>query len=65
MTVSVGVKTQSLEKIMLPVDADRTMVLLSQEPARPTTDNPDSRRLYPNPVGQRTSYTPSNPNPSR
>ena len=31
----------------------------------PTTHNPHSCRLYPYPVGQRTSYTPSNPNPSR
>ena len=30
----------------------------------PTTHNPDSCRLYPYPVGQRTSYTPSNPNPT-
>ena len=35
MAVSVGVKTQSLEKIMLPVDADRTTVVLAQEPAPP------------------------------
>ena len=35
MTVSVGVKTRSSEKIVLPVDADRTMVLLAQEQALP------------------------------
>ena len=35
MAVSVGVKTRSSEKIVLPVDADRTMVVLAQEPARP------------------------------
>ena len=35
MTVSVGVKTQSSEKIVLPVDGDRTTVVLSQEPAPP------------------------------
>ena len=35
MAVSVGVKTRSLEKIVLPVDADRTTVVLSQEPAPP------------------------------
>ncbi len=34
MAVSVGVKTQSLEKIVLPVDADRTTVL-AQEPTPP------------------------------
>jgi len=50
MAVSVGVKTQSSEKIVLPVDGDRTTVVLAQEPA-PTTHNPDSRRLYPYPVG--------------
>ena len=35
MAVSVGVKTQSLEKIVLPVDADRTTVVLAQEPTPP------------------------------
>ena len=35
MAVSVGVKTRSLEKIMLPVDGDRTVVVLAQEPAPP------------------------------
>ena len=33
MVVSVGVKTRSSEKIVLPVDADRTTVVLAQEPA--------------------------------
>ena len=35
MAVSVEVKTRSSEKIVLPVDADRTTVVLAQEPARP------------------------------
>ena len=35
MAVSVGVKTRSSEKIMLPVDADRTTVVLAQESAPP------------------------------
>ena len=35
MAVSVGVKTRSLEKIVLPVDEDRTTVVLAQEPAPP------------------------------
>ena len=35
MAVSVGVKTRSSEKIVLPVDADRTMVVLGQEPTPP------------------------------
>ena len=35
MAVSVGVKTRSSEKIVLPVDADRTIVVLAQEPAPP------------------------------
>ena len=35
MAVFVGVKTRSLEKIMLPVDVDRTTVVLTQEPATP------------------------------
>ena len=33
IAVSVGVKTRSSEKIVLPVDADRTTVVLAQEPA--------------------------------
>ena len=33
MVVSKGVTTWSLEKIVLPVDVDRTMVVLAQEPA--------------------------------
>ena len=35
MAVSVGVKTWSSEKIVLPVDADRTTVVLAQELAPP------------------------------
>ena len=35
MAVSVGVKTQSSEKIVLHVDVDRTTVVLAQEPAPP------------------------------
>ena len=35
MSVSVGVKTRSSEKTVLPVDADRTTVVLAQEPAPP------------------------------
>ena len=35
MAVYVGVKTRSSEKIVLPVDADRTMVVLAQESAPP------------------------------
>ena len=35
MAVSVGVKTRSSEKIVLPVDGDRTTVVLAQEPALP------------------------------
>ena len=35
MAVSVGVKTRSSEKIVLPVDADRTMVVLALELAPP------------------------------
>ena len=33
MAVSVGEKTQSSENIVLPVDADRTTVVLAQEPS--------------------------------
>lgn len=35
MAVSNGVKPRSLEKTGLPVDADKTMVVLAQEPAPP------------------------------
>ena len=63
MAVSKGVTTWSSEKIVLPVDADRTTVVLAQGPDPPHITH--SRRLYPYPVGQRTSYTPSNPNPGR
>ena len=35
MAVSKGVITRSSEKIVLPIDADRTMVVLAQEPAPP------------------------------
>ena len=35
MVVSKGVTTRSSEKIVLPVDPDRTTVVLSQEPALP------------------------------
>ena len=35
MAVPVGVKTRSSVKIMLHVDADRTTVVLAQEPAPP------------------------------
>ena len=35
MAVSVGVKTCSSEKIVLPVDGDRTTFVLAQEPAPP------------------------------
>ena len=35
MAVSMGVKTLSLENIVLPGDADRSTVVLAQEPAPP------------------------------
>ena len=35
MAVYVGVKTRSSKKIVLPIDADRTTVVLAQEPAPP------------------------------
>ena len=41
MAVSKGVTTRSLEKIVLPVDADRTTVVFAQEPDPPhITQNP-------------------------
>ena len=35
MAVSNAAKTRSSQKTVLPVDADRTMVVLAQEPAPP------------------------------
>ena len=35
MAVSKGVTTRSSEKVVLPVNVDRTMVVLAQEPAPP------------------------------
>ena len=35
MAISLGVKTWSSEKIVLPVDADTTTVVLAQEPTPP------------------------------
>ena len=35
MAVSKGVKSRSSEKTLLHVDADRTMIVLAQEPAPP------------------------------
>ena len=35
MAISQGVKTRSSQKTVLPVDADRTTVVLAQEPAPP------------------------------
>src|SRR5215216_3198426 len=52
---SVGVKTRSSETIVLPVDADRTTVVLGQEPATPllTPTPADS-----NPVSVDTTLSP-------
>ena len=63
MAVSKGVTTRSSEKIVLLVDADRTTVVLAQEPAPPHITHTHADCTYL--VGQRTSYTPSNPNPNR
>ena len=35
MAVSKGVKTWSSQKMVIPIDADRTTVVLAQEPAPP------------------------------
>ena len=35
MAVSMGVKTRSSEKIVLPIDRDRSTIVLAQEPAPP------------------------------
>ena len=61
VAVSKGVTTRSTEKIVLPVDADRTTVVLAQELAPPHITKTLADCTHP--VGQRTSYTPSNPNP--
>ena len=68
MAVSKGVTTQSSEKIVLPVDADRTTVVLDQGPDPPhitqtLTDytptqldkEPTTPLLTPTPIVRRTS----------
>ena len=37
MAASMRIKTRSLDKIVLPVDADSTTIVLAQEPAPPHT----------------------------
>ena len=61
MAVSKGAKTRSSQKIV-PVDADRTMVVLAHKLAPPHIIEtlPDCTLT---PLG-RTSYNPSNRNPS-
>ena len=64
MAVSVGVKTRSSEKIVLPVDGDRTMVVLAQEPAPPhiTQTRVD---CTPTQLGREPATPLLTPNPSR
>ena len=64
MAVSVGVKTRSSEKIVLPVDADSTPIVHAQEPALPHITQ-TLADCTPTTMEQRTSFTQSNPNPSR
>ena len=63
MAVCVGVKTRSSEKIVLLIDADRTIVVLSQEPAPPhiTQTHADCTLLS----WTENQLHPSNPNPGR
>ena len=64
MAVSVGVKTRSSEKIVLPVDADRTTIVLSQELAPPHITHTHAD-CTPTQLDREPATPLSNPNPSR
>ena len=61
--VSKGVTTRSSEKIVLPVDADRTTVVLAQGPDPP--HKPRLSQIVPLPSWTKNQLPPSNPKPSR
>ena len=67
MAVSVGLKTRSSEKIVLPIDADRTTVVLAQELAPPhiTQTHADSTptQLDREPATPLLTPTPADSNP--
>src|SRR3954470_16879506 len=67
MAVSVGVKTWSSEKIVLPVDGDRTTVVLAQEPTPPhitqTHANYTPTQLDREPATPLLTPTPADSNP--
>ena len=67
MVVSKGVTTRSSEKIVLPVDADRTTVVLAQEPAPPhithTHADCTPTQLDREPATPLLTPTPANSNP--
>ena len=64
MAVSKGVTTRSSEKIVLPVDVDRTMVELAQGPDPPhITQN--LADCTPTQLDREPATPPSNPNPGR
>ena len=64
MPVSSGLKTRSSNKTVLPLGGDSTPVVHAQEPALPHVTQ-TLVDCTPYCDGQRTSFTQSNPNPSR
>ena len=67
MALSVGVKTWSSERIVLPIDADRTMVVLAQEPSPPHINQTHAdctpTQLDKEPATPLLTPTPANSNP--
>ena len=67
MAISKGVTTRSSEKIVLPVDADRTTVVLAQEPAPPhitqTHEDCTPTQLDREPATPLLTPTPTDSNP--
>ena len=67
MAVSKGLTTRYSEKIVLPVDADRTTVVLAQEPAPPhinhTHANCTPTKLDREPATPLLTPTPADSNP--
>ena len=67
MAVSMGVKTRSSEKIVLPIDVDRITAVLAQEPAPPhitqTHTNCTPTQLDREPATPLLTPTPADSNP--
>ena len=63
MSASSGLKTWSSEKIVLPVDGDRTTVVLAQEPAPPHITQTPPTQLHREPATPLLTPTPTDSNP--